>query len=88
MAWTEESISARFEQQVRRHGQRLAIKTRRHTLSYDVLNQAANRMAHAILARRGRGAEPIALLFDHDAPLIVAMLAVLSVTRQDDDQSR
>jgi len=74
---SEESIPTRFEQQVRQHGQRLAIKTRRHTLSYDALNQAANRLAHTILAQRGPGAEPVALLFDHDAPLIVAMLAVL-----------
>ncbi len=37
----------------------------------------ANRIALAILARRGRDQEPIALLLDNDAPMIAAMLGVL-----------
>src|SRR5438093_8664456 len=73
----DQSIPARFEQQVLRHGRRLAIESGRHTFSYDALNRAANRLAHALLAQRGPGAEPIALLFDHDAPMIVALLGVL-----------
>jgi non-ribosomal peptide synthetase component F len=34
-------------------------------------------VAHAILTRCGEGAEPIALLLDHNAPLIAAILGVL-----------
>jgi amino acid adenylation domain-containing protein len=74
---TEQSIPARFEQQVRRYPGRIAVKTRSHELTYAALDQAANRVAHALLARRGPGAEPIALLLEHDAPLIVALLGVL-----------
>ena len=74
---TERSIPERFEQQVRRYPDRLAVSSLRHQLTYEAFNRAANRLARAILARRGEGQEPIALLFDHDAPLLIAMLAVL-----------
>ena len=52
----EQSIPARFEQQVPRYPDRLAVKTRNHALTYNALNRAANRVAHAILAKRGRRA--------------------------------
>jgi non-ribosomal peptide synthetase component F len=73
----EQSIPQRFEQQVDRHSHHLAIKSRDHALTYDELNRAANRVAHAILAQRGEGQEPIALLCDHRAPLLAAILGVL-----------
>ena len=73
----EQSIPQRFEQQVRSHGDRLAIKTGQETLTFTALNRSANRIARAILSRRGDGAEPIALLFDHGAAVLVALLAVL-----------
>ena len=50
----EQSIPDRFEDQVRKHSRRLAIKTKDTELTYDELNRAANRMAHAILASRGK----------------------------------
>ena len=54
----EQSIAARFEQQVVRHRDRVAVKTGQHAFTYDELNRAANRVARAILARQGirRGA--------------------------------
>jgi amino acid adenylation domain-containing protein len=73
----EQSLASRFEQQVARYPQRLAIKSRHHALTYAELNQAANRLAHAILVARGPGAEPVALLFAPGAPAITAMLGVL-----------
>lgn len=73
----EQSIPQRFEQQVRNHGNHLAIKTDRETLTFTALNRKANRIARAILSRRGDAAEPIALLFDHGAAVLVALLAVL-----------
>ena len=42
-----QSIPARFEQEVARGAERLAVKTRHHTMSYGALNRAANRVAHA-----------------------------------------
>jgi amino acid adenylation domain-containing protein len=74
---TELSIPERFEQQAKLYPHRLAVKTERHALTYAALDQAANRVAHALLARRGPGQEPIALLLDHDAPWIVGLLGVL-----------
>jgi amino acid adenylation domain-containing protein len=73
----EQSIPQRFEQQVRNHGDRLAIKTDRETLTFTALNRRANRIARAILSRRGDAAEPIALLFDHGVAVLVGLLAVL-----------
>jgi amino acid adenylation domain-containing protein len=73
----EQAIPDRFEQQAKRYPNRIAVKTRDHELTYEALNEAANRVAHAILARCGEGEEPIALLFEHGAPAIVATLAVL-----------
>jgi amino acid adenylation domain-containing protein len=73
----EQSVPQRFEAQVRRSPDRLAVKTRAHAWTYAELNRHANRLAHAILAQRGGGAEPIAVLFDQGAPAIAAILGVL-----------
>ena len=73
----EQSIPDRFEQQVRRYPERLAVKTRDHSLTYSELNQTANRLADTIIARRGTGSEPVALLLERGAPLISAYLGVL-----------
>src|SRR3990167_1064135 len=64
----EQSIPDRFEKIVRMYPDRIAVKTRNHTLTYDALNKAANRVARAILAQSGEGDEPIALLLENDAP--------------------
>ena len=45
----EQSIPDRFEQQVARYPDRVAVKTKADALTYAELNQAANRVAHAIL---------------------------------------
>ena len=73
----EQSIPQRFEQQVRVYGDRVAIKSARETYTFAALNRTANRLARAILSRRHRAAEPVALLFDHGASVLVAIMAVL-----------
>ncbi len=73
----EQSIPDRFEQMVRLYPSRLAVKTKNQTLTYDELNKAANRVANAILAQRGEGQELIAVLLEHDAQVITAILGVL-----------
>jgi amino acid adenylation domain-containing protein len=73
---TEQAIPGRFEQQARRYPQRLAVKTKSQSLTYDELNRLSNRAAHALLARCD-GNEPIALLFNQGAGLITASLGVL-----------
>jgi amino acid adenylation domain-containing protein len=73
----EPSIPARFERQARLHPERLAVADDAQALSYRQLNGLANRIAHAVLAARGTGAEPVALLVGDGAPAVAAMLAVL-----------
>jgi len=73
----EQSIPDRFEDQVRKHSLRLAIKTKDKELTYDELNRAANRMAHAILAGRGERQEQVALLCRQGVVAIAATLGVL-----------
>ena len=73
----EQSIPQRFEQQVQVGGSRVAIKSDREIYTFDSLNRTANRLAREILKRRGSTEEPIALLFDHGAAVLVAIMAVL-----------
>jgi len=73
----EQSIAERFEKIVRMYPRRVAVKTRNDQLTYAELNYAANKLAQAILARRGVGQEPIGLLFPKGTPLIVATMGTL-----------
>lgn len=72
----EQSVVARFTAMVDRYPERLALQMGDEQVTYQALNAAANRLAHAILAQRGVGAEPLALLFEQGVQAIVAMLAV------------
>ena len=74
---TDQSIPERFEKIAQKYPDRLAVKTKNHSLTYNVLNSTANRMAHTILSQRGRKNEPVALLMEHDAPVIAAILGAL-----------
>ena len=73
----EQSIPQRFEKIARKYPERIAVKTQAGQVTYDALNRAANRLAHAILALRGEGREPVALFLEHGVFPIVANLAVL-----------
>ncbi len=73
----ETSIPERFEKMVRLFGDRLAVKMGERSLTYDELNRYANRIAHAILEKRGPGSEPIALYFKQGIDLIAAIFGVL-----------
>ena len=55
----EQSIPERFEQQVSRYPDRLAVKTRSQQLTYQELNHTANRIAHAILEQAGDNQAPV-----------------------------
>jgi amino acid adenylation domain-containing protein len=73
----EQSIPDRFEQQAKKYPKNIAVKTENDEWTYEALNQTANRIAQTILALCGRGEERIALLFEHDAPMIAGLLGVL-----------
>ena len=73
----EQSISDRFEQQVNKYPDRLAIRAETCELTYDELNNASNRVARALIALRGTSDEPVPLLMEKGPPLISAILGVL-----------
>jgi len=73
----EQSIAARFAQQVARHRDQVAVKTGQRAWTYHELNRAANRVARAILARQGHGAEPVGLLLANGMHAITAALGTL-----------
>jgi amino acid adenylation domain-containing protein len=73
----ETSIPERFEKTARMYPERLAVKDKARSLTYDELNKAANRIAHAILEKRGQRSEPIALFFEHGIEAIAAIFGVL-----------
>jgi amino acid adenylation domain-containing protein len=73
----EQSIPERFEKQVRNYAHRLAVSTGNQTLTYEALNDAANRVARTVLRRCGEGDAPVALVFEKGAPMVVAILGAL-----------
>lgn len=73
----EQSIPARFERQACLYPEQIAIADAESTLTYRELNRLANRIARAVLAVRGEGAEPVALLVGNGVPVVAAMLGVL-----------
>src|SRR5881394_1059848 len=71
------TIAQRFEGQVELHQNRIAVRSATGQLTYDQLNRLANRLAHALLTHEPEPGQRVALLLDHDAPLVAAMLGVL-----------
>ena len=72
----EQSVPERFEKQVAKFPNHLAVKTRLHYLTYTALNRSANLLARAIRQQSGND-NAVALLLEHDAPAIVAMIGAL-----------
>jgi amino acid adenylation domain-containing protein len=77
----EQSITDRFEKMVRLHPGRIAVKSRTGQLTYNELNQNANRIAWALLNQRGRIQEPVGLLVEEECHSVAAILAVLKSGR-------
>ena len=73
----EQSIVARFERQVRDHPSKTAIAAAGETLTYQQLNQGANRIAAKILTSCPERQVPVALLLEQGPPLTAAILGTL-----------
>ena len=73
----EQSITDRFEDQVRRFPQNLAVKLGEEELTYHELNVRANRIAHSVLDRLDERQQGVGLLLGHDTSSIIALLGVL-----------
>jgi len=73
----EQSIPERFEKMAAQYPDCIAVKTQRRTLTYRDLNEQANRLARALLVKRGERQEPVMLLFEHGAQEVAALLGTL-----------
>ena len=73
----ERSLADRFTAMAARYGRQVAVRTRQAAVTYAELDARANRVANALLERRGDGAEPVALLLAKGAAQIAALLGVL-----------
>jgi len=74
---SRQSIPDRFEYQTSNYPDRVAVKSRKYTFTYDALNRYANRISRAILALRGTKTETVGLMLKNDAPMVAAILGVL-----------
>jgi amino acid adenylation domain-containing protein len=81
MAECERSIPERFERQAAQYPDRLAVKGSQHELTYEALNQLANRFARAILAQQSGEGTPIALLLEPGPQMVAAILGTLKAGR-------
>lgn len=73
----EQSISARFAEQVRLYPHHVAVTTRQYEWTYETLHRITNQIARVILDVEGGEAGRTALLFEHDAPMIAGILGAL-----------
>jgi len=69
---TQQTIPDRLEEFVQRYPSRIAFKSKKETLTWDTLNQSANRVARAILGMCESRDRPIALLVDQGASIIAS----------------
>ena len=73
----EETLSARFAARVRANPQGVAVVDDGVTWTYAELDRHSSQVAGALLERLGPQARMVALMFDHGAPMIAAILGVL-----------
>ncbi len=71
------SIPARFEKQVERYPEKLALHTKNARFTYKTLNQSANQLAHCLLQELGNENTSVALLFEQGEQQIISLLGVL-----------
>src|SRR5258706_5527688 len=74
---TEGSIVERLQRQVDQFPDKLALKSRMHAYTFSELNQAANRVAHALLNLPSEGFEAVGLLLEPGELFVQASLGVL-----------
>src|ERR1700721_2506874 len=77
----ENSIVSRFEAQVAKYPDAIAISDNVYEWNYGALNGIGNRTAVELEREGGNREVPVALLFEHGAPAIAAILATLKVGR-------
>jgi len=76
-----ESIPNRFAQAVARFAARTAVSAPAGQWTYAELDRRSDFVTAQILAQLGAAAEPVALLMEHDAPLIAAIFGTLKANK-------
>ncbi|MBA5872920.1 MAG: amino acid adenylation domain-containing protein [Nitrospira sp. CR1.2] len=69
----DRSVALRFEAQVRRSPQAIAVRCGDQSLTYDVLNRRANRLAHRLRAE-GIGPDAVVAVLDERSPDLLTMI--------------
>ncbi len=67
----------RFEAQVHRFADRVAVREPLRDWSYGELNRLANRIAHTLIERRSSVEEPVVMFFDLSALSVATILGIL-----------
>nr|MDZ8059829.1 amino acid adenylation domain-containing protein [Nostoc sp. EkiNYC01] len=75
----EQSIASRFLKQVISYPDNIAVKSRIYEWTYKDLDKRANQIAQRVVIALGVEKQRIALLFEHNAPMIAATLGVLKL---------
>lgn len=78
---TDRSLPDLFREQVRRHGDRPAVRGPDGALTYAELDERSSAIARAVPTPRGPDPEPVALLLANDAAMIAALLGVWKAGR-------
>ncbi|MGK7940310.1 MAG: amino acid adenylation domain-containing protein [Crocosphaera sp.] len=73
----EQSISSRFEEQVKKYPDKIALQSKDHQYTYQELNNKANKIAHFLRNLTKKKQAKIALFFDHNVSMIAAMMGVI-----------
>ena len=73
----EGSIPDRFEEQVRKYPDRLAVQTKNDSWTYQTLDRKANVIAQEIITQHGRTSQIVALLLEDDANIVASILGIL-----------
>jgi amino acid adenylation domain-containing protein len=77
----EQSIPRRFEAQVTKYPQKVAVHSKTGDVTYEELNKFSNCVAHFILSERGEEPEPVALLTE-DGPTTIGVILGLLKSRK------
>ena len=73
----EQSIPSRFEEQVKKYPDKIAVQSKDNQYTYQKLNTEANKIAKSLLNLGIDKQAKVALFFDHNVSMIAAMLGVL-----------
>jgi amino acid adenylation domain-containing protein len=71
------TLHRRFERQAAATPGHTAVRTRRHAWTYGELDRRAGAIASGLLEATGAEATRVGLLFDHEAPMVAAVLGAL-----------